>query len=481
MARSDSVVFDAWHTACAYADCLHATRSAEVWRAHRALRLTHLLHRAGAVSSLYRERLASVGEARDPMRVLQGMAPVRKPELMQRFEEWVTDPALKLPALETFVRQRGRRGEAFLDRYIVWESSGSSGEPALFVQDERALAVADALEAARGPISLAGAGAAWPDPWGSLGWIRERIAFVGALDGHFASVVAFERARTLNPWLNTHSRSFSFLQPIDALVAQLNDFGPTVLATYPSMAWVLSEELASGRLRIAPHALWTGGETLGPALRRTLAERFHAPVRNNYGASECFLIGCECRCGQMHLNADWCVLEPVDEHGRAVPEGEIGATTLITNLANQVQPIIRYDIGDRVRFRPERCDCGSSLPVIEVEGRADDVLTLRDADGREVHLPPLALTTVLEDAGHVFDFELRQRGPRTLELGVHDADAAAHAAEARRALCDFLRERGLSTTRVQCRCAAEPVARGRSGKPKRVIAGKRVREHAAAR
>ncbi len=464
-----TAVYDAWQTAWAYTDSLSAPRAATVWREHRDLRLAELLLHAAQGSRFYRERLQAAGEGADAWATLQRLKPSRKSELMPRFDDWVTDPALSLRELQAFVRERSRRGDTFLDRYLVWESSGSSGEPALFVQDERALAVADALEAARGPISLAGNSGLWPEMWNSAAWTPQRIAFVAALDGHFASVVAFERARELNPWLGATSHSFSFLQPIAQLVAQLNDFAPTVLASYPSMAWVLSEQQRAGLLRIEPHALWTGGETLTPALRRTLSSRFHAPVRDSYGASECFLIANECRCGRLHLNADWVILEPVDGRGRPVAPGQFGATTLLTNLANFVQPIIRYDLGDRVRFANEACACGSHLPVIEVHGRADDVLTLQDSSGHDVHLAPLALTTVLEDVGGVFDFQLRQRGPHALVLDMFDADADAHAEGARRALRGFLREQGLETTRVQCHCDATPAARGRSGKQRRVV------------
>ncbi len=44
---------------------------------------------------------------------------------------------------------------------------------------------------------------------------------------------------------------------------------------------------------------------------------------------------------------------------------------VLTNLANTVQPLIRYDLGDQVTMQTERCMCGSPLPVIEVQGRQD--------------------------------------------------------------------------------------------------------------
>ena len=473
MSRASTAVFAAWRTAWAYADATATTRAtAATWREHRELRLRQLLLAAARGSALYRERLAAAGEQGSASEVLQRLRPVHKRELMHRFAEWVTDPVLTLSVLRDFVHDRANRGQAFRDRYLVWESSGSSGEPALFVQDERSLAVADALEAARGPAAL---DAASPWPWLAAAPRAERIALVAATDGHFATVVSFERARGLNPWLAASSHGFSFLQPLEQLAEQLDAFAPSVLATYPSMARVLCEAQRHGRLHIAPRAVWTGGETLTPALRRTIGEGFGATdVRDSYGASECFLIASECRSGRLHLNADWVILEPVDERARPVPDGSFGATTLLTNLANEVQPIIRYDLGDRVRIVPGACDCGSSLPAIEVQGRAGDVLTLRDARGHAVHLSPLALTTVLEDEAGLFDFQLRQSSPRRLELelyggGTGDGEARAAAVRAGTVLRRFLGQRGLGATRVQCHNRPQAATRGRSGKQERVV------------
>jgi phenylacetate-CoA ligase len=134
--------------------------------------------------------------------------------------------------------------------------------------------------------------------------------------------------------------------------------------------------------------------------------------------------------------------------------------------------VIRYDLGDRVRFVPGPCACGSALPVIEVQSRADDVLTLEASDGPEVHLAPLALTTVLEDEAGIFNFQLCQRGPRSLRLDAYGSGPHAGAAAALR---KFLRQQRLGTTRAQSHSDAHEAERGRSGKQRRVIT-----EHAAA-
>jgi phenylacetate-coenzyme A ligase PaaK-like adenylate-forming protein len=265
--------------------------------------------------------------------------------------------------------------------------------------------------------------------------------------------------------------SLSFLLPMHELVAALNRHAPTLLATYPSAALLLAEEAMAGRLRIPVREIWTGGESLTPAARTVIASAFGCSVSLSYGASEFLALASECELGRMHLNSDWALLEPVDERHRPVPAGEVGHTTLLTNLANRVQPLIRYDIGDRVSVSDEPCACGSGLPVIEVEGRVDDLLMLDDANGHSVSLLPLALTTVLEDDAGVFDFQLQQRGQRALWLCVAAEGSAGEDAlhRAQTALRRFLRAQGLPGVTVGGRCGDRGLT-ARSGKRQRVLA-----------
>ena len=454
--------YDPWLAATAAADVWAASHaSPDSLEARRAQRLAELLEAASRRSPLYRRILAGC----DPRsRRLEDLPIAHKAELMRDFADWLDEPANDLAALRSFTADPGQIGAPFLGRYTVWESSGSSGEPAVFVQDAATMAVYDALEGVRRPLLR-------PSRSPFNVWHRGgQVAFVGAIDGHFASTVSIERLRRLNPALSVMLRTLSFLQPLDRLAAELEQVSPAIVATYPSAAVLLAEERRAGRLHIEPGEVWTGGETLSPPMRATIEEGFHCAVANNYGASEFLAIGSECRHGGLHVNSDWVILEPVDERGHPVPPGTAGATTLLTNLANQVQPLIRYDLGDCVTVHAQPCTCGSRLPVIDVEGRSDD--TLRIGSGhRPLRVLALALATVLEEEAGLFDFQVVQEGPSTLLLSSpgHGRETQAQLKRGRDALTRFLEDQGATRLRIHCR-SGEPVAVGRSGKARRVVA-----------
>ena len=288
--------------------------------------------------------------------------------------------------------------------------------------------------------------------------------------GHFASTVSIERLRLLNPVLSNSLSSVSFLQPIERLVAEIEAHAPTVVTTYPSAAVLLARESLAGRLKIEPKEIWTGGETLSPAMRAFVQHAFGCPVVNSYGTSEFLSLASECLHGSLHLNSDWVILEPVDCHGNAVPPGTAGTTTLLTNLANHLQPIIRYDIGDRVSLQDGPCACGSALPMLRVQGRCDDTLQLGSRSGRTVQVLPLALSTVLEDDAQLFDFQVIQRGPAELSLstGAHGAAATGSLRRARGVLSAFLKSQGAPDISIRCH-AGRPPRRGRSGKLQRIV------------
>ena len=435
--------FDPWQAFNAACDVWSGSHADAAGVARRAAwRLRELLA-AACDAPLQAERLraaagAGIGDpARSPRSVreaaavpLQSIAPIDRTEAMARFDEACTDRTVTLARLAPFLADPSRLGEAFLGRYAVWTSSGTTGTPGIWVHDARALAVYDALETMRfGGLDHPDGGARLIDEWTRAPFARgHRFAMVGATGGHFAGNSSIERLRRLWPWAASGARTVSILQPLAELRAELEAFEPSIVATYPTAAELLANERLAGRLHIRPREIWLGGEQLTEAVRELVARAFDCRVREAYGASEFLSIAWPCSHGALHVNTDWVVLEPVDRQMAPVPPGTPSHTVLLTNLANRVQPIIRYDLGDSVTMRATPCPCGAPFPVIRVEGRRDDVLEF-DVGAGPVKLLPLALVTVMEDEAHTFDFQLVEHDSRTLVLRL------AHASEPRRVAC----------------------------------------------
>ncbi len=429
--------------------------------ANRQRRIDALLRHARERSRFYRNHWRDVAGASP----LSAYPPVTRSELMGHFDDWVTDPQLRLHEIRSFVEDPRRIAEPYLGRYAVWTSSGTTGVPGIYVQDTEALAVYGAL------LTLDFDFAPPADPWNFVSG-SSRLALIAATGGHFAGVVWWERLCRMHPALAAQARVFSILQPLPDLLADLEEWQPVSIASYPTMLVQLAAEKRAGRLDIAPRALLSGGEALTEADRRTIDEAFGCRLVEDYGASECMNIAHGCRCGRLHLNESWVVLEGVDERMRAVPDGEASYTALLTNLANRVQPIVRYDIGDSITIGRGRCDCGSDRPSLQVAGRRDDVLTMRGVGRRQVHVLPLAVETVLEDEAGICRFQLTQTASDRLTLRLEAGDERERALafdRAQAALLRFLASQGAQPVQLSLD-PAPPRANPVSGKLRRICA-----------
>ncbi len=423
-------------------------------QADRLARLIAWTRRHGA---FYREKWKGLPN-RD-LRLAE-LPPVRKAELMSRFDDWVTDPAVRLKDVRRFARDPARIGQPFLGKYAVFSGSGTTGVPGIILHDADALAVYDAL----GAVRLGALAPAWN--W-DLPLSGHRYALIAATEGHFAGVVGWERLRALHPWFQANARVFPVTAPIREICVALERFAPTVVASYATVLRALAGEKDAGRLALEPSVLWYGGEWLAPMSRGHIERSFGCRVIGDYGASEFLNIAFECEHGALHVNDDWVVLEPVDEHGRPVAPDTPSATVLLTSLANRVQPLIRYELGDSVTRVSAPCPCGRPFPVIRIDGRRDEILRFRSGPGHEVPVMPMALCTAVEEGSGVHRFQVVQTGPLAIRLRVEAARRSRDAIRAKDALGRFLARQGLEGVSMRVEIG-EVEARPVSGKFRQV-------------
>ncbi len=183
-------------------------------------------------------------------------------------------------------------------------------------------------------------------------------------------------------------------------------------------------------------------------------------------------IGAGCKEDWLHVNADWAILEPVDENMNPVQPGQPSHTVLLTNLINRVQPIIRYNLGDRITLRSDACPCGNPFPAIRVEGRTDEILHLQAETRMDVPVLPLALWAVIKETAGVQRFQIVQTGPAEIKIRLQAVPEAARLEtweRVTRAIHSFLGMQGLSNVKVLLDDAL-PVRDPRSGKFRHVWA-----------
>ena len=426
-------------------------------------RLQDLVAYARTYSPYYRDLYRNVPERLSS----PGQLPVvTKAELMSRFDDWVTDPAVTRTRVEDFLAEPDNVGRDFLGRYVVCTTSGATGIPAILLHDHTALGVYDVLGYGRSlPAVLLSPASVWALLRG-----RGRLAAVFVTGGHFLGNTMMARRVRKIPWRGRTQRLFSALTPVAELVSELNAFQPVVLGGYPSALETLAREQRAGRLHIHPVLINAAGETLSTAKRRLIGTEFGCRVGNYYGSSEAIGLTYECAAQRLHVNSDWYLLEPVDAHNRAVPAGRPSDGVLITNLANRIQPIIRYQMGDRVTMDADPCTCGSPFPSMQVVGRSDDILTFRTPRGGEVQVLPLAIDTVAEETPGVASCQLIQRTPSTLTVRLRAegfGDEQAVWAAMRNRLAAFLSAHGATTVTIE-RDGKAPALHPRSGKFRQV-------------
>ncbi|MFZ6030659.1 MAG: phenylacetate--CoA ligase family protein [Chloroflexota bacterium] len=390
-------------------DARRITRGApELLAARQRERLNELVSFARAHSRFYAEKYRGLPETITDVRQLP---PVTKPELMEHFDEVITDPAVRKADVQKHIADLGNLGKPFLGKYMVWTTSGTTGTPGIFLEDKNWEAVISAVNVLR-------IGGEWYNGDVIKGMMKAggNSASVFAGNGHFFGVTMLERQRQSNRSRAKRIQLIPVTLPISEIVQRLNALQPAMFAGYASALGLLAQEQLEGRLNIHPSIVISSAEPLSDENRALIQQAFGVPPRNNYGCSEGGVMGYECKQGHMHLNADWVLFEPVDAAHQPIPAGQLSDRTLITNLANRVMPIIRYELGDRVSLSPEACSCGITLPVVNVEGRTDEVLRFTAAGGQVIPVLPLALWSVLKETPGVLRFQAIQTAPDLLKI-----------------------------------------------------------------
>jgi phenylacetate-CoA ligase len=209
---------------------------------------------------------------------------------------------------------------------------------------------------------------------------------------------------------------------LDAFVAEIRAKRPAMLFGYPSaLAHIAQHAQAAGaRLDdVGIRVAFVTSEKLYPEQRDRIASIFGCRVANGYGGRDAGFIAHECPEGGMHICAEDIIVEIVDADGSPVAPGAAGEI-VVTHMATETFPFIRYRTGDIGALDERICECGRGLPLIrEIQGRTTDFVVAQD--GTVMH--GLALVYVVRDLPGIAKFKIVQESvDHTKVLLVANAD-----------------------------------------------------------
>jgi phenylacetate-CoA ligase len=427
------------------------TWSADRLRQHRTARLRDLVRIAKQRSAWHRARLRDVDPETVDEDVLRELPVMAKAELMEHFDDVVTDPRVTLDDANAHIAGLSS-DRYFLGNLHAVASGGSSGLRGVFVWGWEAWAAIQ-LTALRQQLKDR-----LSDP--ELASQRPVSMVVAANNATHSTTALAETFATEAVQMHR----FPIGLPVAEIVAGLNAIDGDGLATYPSMLAALVEEARAGRLTIRPRRILTMAEPLLPAIRDTAEAVWQAPVANMWGTSEAGInaIGCFKEPG-MHIPDDLLIVEPVDAAGKPVPPGVPSAKVYITNLFNLLQPLIRYELTDEVTFLDVPCSCGSAHSRVgDIQGRRDD--TFIYAGNIDVH--PHVFRSALQREAAVSEYQVRQtvQGAEILIRASGELDAPG----LQRGIEDQLAALGINEPQVTTRLVQE-IPRLATGKVSRFL------------
>lgn len=336
-------------------------------------------------------------------------------------------------------------------------TSGSTGMPIVAVRD-RALA-----------------------PWGQASW-WQGLRWCGVhpadpmLDIAVPGRVGMSRWNRTWYWL-TGSRALPIravmLRDAAAVRKICESFRPALVVGMPDQLLLLAEMVRDGMVSLgaAPRAVLYRGATMPAHARETILRALQAPVFSRYAAFEFIpAIAHACEHGWLHVNAECYAVEIVSgvagsPHGAPAASGRV----LITDLRNQVAPLLRYEIGDLAQSAPDGpCPCGRTWPRIgDIQGRAMEFAVT--ADGRRI--TPVALERALfgalpDIADRVWEYQFVQERLGEMEIRVVPKDSGLRGVE--RDVADRVAAHFHDLLRVRL-TFAEHIPRAPSGKRPMVI------------
>jgi phenylacetate-CoA ligase len=231
---------------------------------------------------------------------------------------------------------------------------------------------------------------------------------------------------------------------LPAYVDAIHSLPARYVQGYPSAMHLVATAMLEAGRPLPPDRLvacFTSSESLLAFQRDTIERAFGAPVHDRYGVSEFCVSMTQCRAERLHVDMEYGIVEvEVEEETDEWVRGPL----LVTGLANDATPLIRYRIGDIGTRSKTPCSCGRAGDVfLDVDGRIEDYVAT--PDGRLVG----RLDHVFKDQLDVAEAQVLQEDTSGITVLVVRRDSYDASSEGK--LLDAFRSRLGADIRVELR------------------------------
>lgn len=302
----------------------------------------------------------------------ENIKPINKKEFVENFDQIITDNRIKLNNVVDNIAKN--KTDETISKYAITKTSGSTGNPTVIIEDEYFQNYVSTVNFTR--------------------FFHQKLPMImiGEFSDFSIETKVINKLKNDTGLMNIFFKCISTEDPIDSIISQLQKIGPALVVGYTGVLTTVSSMLLEKKVNIKEKRIIVSGEYCSENDKELIKKAFNCnDVKRAYALTECGMIGCECKCGHIHIAGDCAKIEPVDENNNFVGYNKKSDKVLLTNLMNKIQPIIRYEVTDSIILhKAEECSCGSSEDWIEIEGRSNDNIVILDGD-KEITVPSISL------------------------------------------------------------------------------------------
>lgn len=333
---------------------------------HKKLR--KLLFHAYDNSQFYRELYEKNGIKRKDLNEIniENLPIVNKKLIMENFDKNITRKNLNRKKLENFLEKKENPGDLYNNKYRIINTSGSTGRIGIFVYSAREW---DFIKA----VALR--------MFENFGLKAKRYAYIGAVDGHYAGISLF--LSPINQFEEIFYEDFLVIninKILSDYIDKLNQLNPHNITGYPSGVKMLAELQLKGKIDISPETVICGGEPLLENDIQIIKKAWNLKPLNYYASSESLMIGIKRpQDNNMYLMDDINYIEIKKDK------------TIITNLYNYTQPLIRYELSDVLKKSEVTEEDWPFSQIKNIIGRREEMIWFDNENGNREFLHPIVL------------------------------------------------------------------------------------------